>query len=86
MSRRSTPQHIVDERRFPVRLRLTVPPGGFGARLGDMHAWLTARCGRDGYGVWSEAGRGYPDATLVYLADLETAAAFVAAFGPELAG
>ena len=31
-------------------------------------------------------GRGTGDATLIYLADLETAAAFVAAFGLELAG
>ncbi len=51
-----------------------------------MHAWLTARCGRDGYGMWSGAGCGYPDAMLIYLADLETAAAFVAAFGLELLG
>jgi hypothetical protein len=86
MSRRSTPRNTLDERRFPLRLRVAVPPGGFGARLDEMHTWLAMRCGRDGYALWSAAGPGAGDATLVYLADLETAAAFVAAFGLELAG
>jgi hypothetical protein len=28
------------ERRFPVRIRIGVPPGGFGQRYAEMTAWL----------------------------------------------
>jgi hypothetical protein len=33
------------EYRFPVRLRLAVPPGGFDRGLDRMHAWLGENCG-----------------------------------------
>ena len=29
------------ERRFPSRIKLGVPSGGFGERLTEIHAWLT---------------------------------------------
>ena len=28
------------ERRFPVRIRVVLPVGGFAKRLGEMYAWL----------------------------------------------
>jgi hypothetical protein len=33
------------ERRFPARIRIGVPPGGFGQRYTEMTAWLDANCG-----------------------------------------
>ena len=33
------------ERRFPARIRIGVPPGGFGERYKEMTAWLDANCG-----------------------------------------
>jgi hypothetical protein len=36
------------ERRFPVRIRIGVPPGGFGRRYAEMTAWLDENCGSDG--------------------------------------
>src|SRR4029077_16030738 len=36
------------ERRFPVRIRLGVPPGGFGQRHTNITAWLDGNCGADG--------------------------------------
>ena len=30
------------ERRFPVRIKLAVPPTGLGTRLDRIHAWLDA--------------------------------------------
>ena len=33
------------ERRFPVRIKMAVPAGGFGRRLTDINAWLDANCG-----------------------------------------
>jgi hypothetical protein len=38
------------ERRFPVRVRVTVPPpAGVGERL--THAWLDDNCGADGWEI-----------------------------------
>jgi hypothetical protein len=43
------------ERRFPVRIKLGIPQGGFGSRLDAMHAWLDENCGADGW-AWTPAG------------------------------
>ena len=37
------------ERRFPIRVRIAVPPEGLGSRLDQIIAWLDANCGAD---VW----------------------------------
>ena len=34
------------ERRFPVRIRIGVPPGGFGRRYSQMTDWLDPMAGR----------------------------------------
>ena len=34
------------ERRFPARIRIDVPPGGFGQRYTEMTAWLDATAAR----------------------------------------
>ena len=33
------------ERRFPVRIRIAVPPEGFGSRLDQIIAWLDGNWG-----------------------------------------
>jgi hypothetical protein len=67
------------EYRFPVRLRLTVPPGGFGRRLDRMHAWLDENCGADGWIIAPSGLRGVVnDAVALYCRDPAAAAAFVA--------
>jgi hypothetical protein len=35
------------ERRFPVRIRLCIPPSGLGQRYSHMTAWLDENCGTD---------------------------------------
>ena len=35
------------ERRFPVRIRIAVPPEGLGTQLDNMKWWLDANCGAD---------------------------------------
>jgi len=35
------------ERRFPVRIRIGVPPGGLGRRHTQMTAWLDENCGAE---------------------------------------
>jgi hypothetical protein len=37
------------ERRFPCRIKLGVPIGGFGEHLTEMHAWLDQNCGADNW-------------------------------------
>jgi hypothetical protein len=67
------------ERRFPVRIKLGIPQGGFGARLDAMHLWLDENCGADGW-AWTPAGlRGVlNDAVAIYFRDAVVAGAFVA--------
>jgi hypothetical protein len=36
---------MMAERRFPARIRIAVPPGGFGRRLTQMTDWLDQNCG-----------------------------------------
>jgi hypothetical protein len=47
------PREIITmaERRFPVRIRIGVPPGGFGRRHPEMTAWLDENCGADGFRI-----------------------------------
>jgi hypothetical protein len=39
------------ERRFPVRIRLGVPPGGFGQPHTNITAWLGENCDADGWAM-----------------------------------
>jgi hypothetical protein len=39
-ARRSTPQRDIDDRAFPVRIRIEISPKGFGLRLTDAVIWL----------------------------------------------
>jgi hypothetical protein len=69
------------ERQFPVRVRIAVPPAGFGRQLAIMHAWLDETCG---VGGWATAPSGLAgvvnDAVAFYFADAGFAHAFVARF------
>jgi hypothetical protein len=74
-------QHDVREaeHRFPVRIRIAVPPQGFGCRLDQIFTWLDANCGFDGWTSTPSSTRGVVnDALAVYFADVMIASAFVA--------
>jgi hypothetical protein len=68
-------------RRYPVRVRIAVPPDGLGRQLALMHAWLDDTCGVEG---WAMAPAGtvgvVNDAVAFYFADAAFAHAFVARF------
>jgi hypothetical protein len=67
------------ERRFPVRIRIGVPPGGLGQRYGQITAWLDGNCGADGWAMTPSGIRGVlNDAVSIYFADAMLASAFVA--------
>jgi len=70
---------IMAERRFPARIRIGVPPGGFGQRYTEMTDWLDANCGADGWAMTPSGMRGVlNDAVSVYFLDATLASAFVA--------
>ena len=75
------PQQAVREaeRRFPVRIKIAVPPEGLGSRLDQIFAWLDANCGADGWTSAPSSTRGViNDALAIYFADVTLANAFVA--------
>jgi hypothetical protein len=75
------PREIITmaERRFPVRIRIAVPPGGFGRRHAEMTAWLDENCGADGWAMTPSGVRGVlNDAVSIYFIDATLASAFVA--------
>ena len=46
------------ERRFPVRIRIGVPPRGFGSRLDELQAWLDDNCGTERWAMTPSGLRG----------------------------
>jgi hypothetical protein len=75
------------ERRFAVRIKLAVPPCGFGERLPQMDAWLDQNCGADGWAMTPSGMRGVlSESVSIYFADAMLASAFVARWcaGPKI--
>ena len=69
----------IPELRFPVRIRIGIPPEGLGSRLDQMNACLDANCGADGWTSTPASTRGIVnDALAVYFLDATIASAFVA--------
>jgi hypothetical protein len=67
------------EQRFPVRIRVGIPSGGFGQRHSQMTAWLDENCGAEGWAMTPSGMRGVlNDAVSIYFADATLASAFVA--------
>lgn len=88
MVRRSTPQREIDERAFPVRLRILVPELGFGRLLGvgpdTIEAWLDQEVGRGDWAHHSAGQRsGGRDSIALYFRHPAPAARFLESF-PEL--
>jgi len=67
------------ERRFPVRIRIGVPLGGFGQRCTEITEWLDGNCGADGWAITPSGLRGVlNDAVSIYFREATLASAFVA--------
>jgi hypothetical protein len=67
------------ERRFPVRIRIGVPPDGLGYRLDGIKAWLDENCGANGWAMTPSGIRGVlNDALSIYFGDPTLASAFIA--------
>jgi hypothetical protein len=76
----STAFMIADaERRFPVRIRISAPPGGLGSPLDRIKEWLDENCGSNGWAMTASGTRGVlNDALSIYFGDPTLASAFVA--------
>jgi hypothetical protein len=69
----------IAERRFLIRIRIGVPPGGLGQRHTQIIAWLDENCGADGWVITPSGSRGVlNDAISIYFLDATIAGAFVA--------
>jgi hypothetical protein len=67
------------ERRFPVGIRIAVPPEGLGQQHARITAWLDENCGRGRLGYDTVGTRGVlNDAVSIFFPDPTLAAAFVA--------
>ena len=70
--------HRDAERNLPVRIRIAVPPDGFGSQLDQMIAWLDANCGP---GFWAMTPSGTSgvvnDALAISFLNVAHAKAFV---------
>jgi hypothetical protein len=81
MTRASIQARQQTERRFPVRVRIAVPPEGLGRQIEIMDAWLDETCGTEGWGTAPAGLAGVlNDAIAVYFDDAAFAHAFVARF------
>ena len=66
------------ERRFPVRIRIAVPPNGLGQRHTQITGWLDENCRANGWALTPSGTRGVlNDALSIYFADTTLASAFV---------
>jgi hypothetical protein len=65
MSHRSTAQRGIDDRAFPLRVKLRIPPNGLGNLLTDALAWLRVEVGRGDF-VQHGAETLGGDATAIY--------------------
>jgi hypothetical protein len=77
---RAAQQAVRDaERRFPVRIRIAVPPEGLGGRLDQIIAWLGANSIADAWAITPSGIRGVVnDVLAIYFVDVTMASAFVA--------
>jgi hypothetical protein len=58
------------ERRFPVRIRIAVPPQRLGQQHARIIAWLDENCGADGWAMTPSGTRGaLNDAVSIYFPD-----------------
>ena len=81
MTRVSRHAHRVAEQRFPIRVRIAVPPEGLGRQLEIIYAWLDETCGSEGWAVAPAGLVGIVnDALAFYFEDAAFAHAFVARF------
>ena len=79
MTRRSPPQRDIDDRAFPIRVKVRVPPTGLGKVLAEVELWLAAEVFPGEYAHHHSQTLG-GDATAFYFRRIGDAARFLEAF------
>jgi hypothetical protein len=69
----------IDERHC-VRVRVAVPPGGFGSQRDVIERWLNANLGPDGYSFDTDWSSGRKTIVAVYFVNVAGARAFISRF------
>ena len=82
MAKHTNSKQRHDELAFPVRLKVVVPPCGFGRTLDPVYEWLTREVGTRYY-AWHNAPGFACSTAAFYFRSIEVAQSFVTAF-PEL--
>ncbi|SHF67936.1 hypothetical protein SAMN05444339_11052 [Loktanella atrilutea] len=82
MPRRNNATANDADRKFPIRVKVRVPPTGLGTMLVEIDVWLTSTFGDEGYGHGSATAAGM-DATAYHFMSIDDAQAFLKAF-PKL--
>jgi len=77
---RSTPQRTIDDRAFPIRLKIVVPRGGLGNVLNEMIVWLQDNLPRGDFAQRSGGWVGTVDSAAFYFRSLDDAQRFRARF------
>jgi hypothetical protein len=85
MVRRTAPARITDDCYFRVRVRIAVPPNGFGNQLALMHGWLNMHAGRGNFAIHGAPNDLGIEAAFFYFMDVDVAKAFVDRFACGLA-
>jgi hypothetical protein len=80
MVRRSTPQKVIDERSFPVRLKIWVPENGFGQDLSKMILWLQDNLPRGDFADHQGGLTGLRETLAFYFRNVTDAQRFLDAF------
>jgi len=61
---------MATERRFPVWIRIGLPPSEFGQRYTEIREWPDGNCGADGWAITPSGTRGVlNDAISIYFLD-----------------
>ena len=79
MARRSTTSAGDADRKFPIRMKVLVPPTGLGTIIVEMDLWLKKTFGPAGYGQGPASATGM-DATALHFMTIADAQAFLLAF------
>lgn len=79
MAQHTSPRCRADELRFPVRIKIRVPPDGLGVMLDQALSWLEEEVGRGNFAQWPVESIG-GSATAFHFRAIEDAARFFAAF------
>lgn len=80
MTHRRSAQCDLDDNAFPIRVKLKIPPGGFGREIERVMVWLIEEAGLGGFAWHPAETLGGEDAVALHLRWARDLARFLEAF------